>query len=174
MKKILILLVSIIFIVLIACNRKSDSNIGFEMIDSGSNNATANPITLLAEYFASKSVQASSHAMRQDIVSAPPPPSLQVFELPPFSKNTADLEPRFLKMTIALGYDSNLQLSSELTTRREDIQHIINLILDGKSFEDLNSTARTLNLAEEIKANINISLTAGKIKEVYFTEFVLN
>ena len=125
-------------------------------------------------YLVSKSVQASSYAMRQDIVSAPPPPPLQVFELPSFSKTTADPQPHFLKMTVALGFDFNLQLSGELTSRREEFQHIINLILQGKSFEDLNSTVGTLDLAEEIKASVNVRLAAGRIKEVYFTEFVLN
>jgi flagellar basal body-associated protein FliL len=125
-------------------------------------------------YLVSKSVQVSSYETRQDIVSAPPPPPLQTFELPAFSKTTADLEPHFLKMTVSLGFDTNMELSSELIRRRDEFLHIINLILQGKVYEDLNSTSGALDLAEEIKANINVRLASGKIKEVYYKEFVLN
>jgi flagellar FliL protein len=125
-------------------------------------------------YLVSKSVQASSYEMRQDIVSAPPPPPLQTYELPSVSKTTSDLEPRFLKMTVELGYDFNLGLNNELIQRKGEFMHIINLILQGKLYEDLNSTSGALDLAEEIKANINVRLASGKIKEVYFTEFILN
>ena len=36
----------------------------------------------------------------------------------------------------------------------------------------LDSVSDSVTLAEEIKAHINIRLIAGKIKEVYFKEFV--
>ena len=125
-------------------------------------------------YLVSKSVQVSSYEKSQDIVSAPPPPPLQTYELPSFSKTTSDLEPHFLKMTVALGYDFNLGLNNELIQRKVEFQSIINLILQGKLYEDLNSTSGALDLAEEIKANINVRLASGKIKEVYYKEFILN
>ena len=125
-------------------------------------------------YLVSKSVQVSSYEMRQDIVSAPPPPPLQTFELPTFSKTTADAEPHFLKMTVSLGYDFTIELNNELIRRKDEFLHIINLILQGKFYEDLNSTSGALDLAEEIKANINVRLATGRIKEVYFKEFILN
>ncbi len=37
-----------------------------------------------------------------------------------------------------------------------------------------DSEKGAVNLAEEIKAHINMILIKGKIKEVYFQEFVLN
>ena len=125
-------------------------------------------------YLVSKSVQESTYRVRQDIVSAPPPPPLQTFELPSFSTTTGDPEPRFLKMTVSLGYDFDMALNNELIQRRAEIQHIINLVLAGKLFEDLNSMVGRLDLAEEIKANINVRLIAGRIKEVLFQEFILN
>ena len=125
-------------------------------------------------YLVAKSVQSGDYEKRQDIVSAPPPPPLQVFELASFSRTTADIEPRFMKITVSLGYDLDIALSSELGQRRQELQHIINMVLQGKLFEDLNSITGALDLAEEIKANINVRLIAGRIKEVYFTEFLLN
>ena len=125
-------------------------------------------------YLVSKSVQVSSYERSQDIVAAPPPPPLQTFELPTFSKTTADAEPHFLKMTVSLGYDFSMELNNELIRRRDEFLHIINLILQGKFYEDLNSTSGALDLAEEIKANINVRLASGRIREVYFKEFILN
>jgi len=125
-------------------------------------------------YGVSKSVQESGYRARQDIVSAPPPPPLQTYELPSFSKTTGDAEPRFIKMTVSLGYEFDMALNNELISRRDELQHIINLVLQGKLFEDLNSMTGVLDLAEEIRANINVRLIAGNIREVFFKEFILN
>ena len=107
-------------------------------------------------------------------IAAPPPEPLAVYELPEFTLTTADAEPRFVKMTISLGYVPDQTLSSELVNRKSEIQHIVNIILEGKKFEDLNSMEKTIILSEEIKSHINIRLINGMIKEVYFIEFVVH
>ena len=119
-------------------------------------------------------VQESSYQKRQDIVAAPPPAPLAGFELPDFSKTTADPEPHFVKMKITLAYETNPELSTELGQRRDQIQHIVNIILQGKKYEDLDEVSDTIALAEEIKAHVNVILISGKIKEVYFKELVVN
>ncbi len=125
-------------------------------------------------YLVSKNVQERSYRKSQDIVSAPPPPPLSSYELPEFSKATTDAEPHFVKMKIALAYKHDQKLNTELVQRRDQIQHIINIILQGKSYEELNSVTDAVALAEEIKAHVNVILISGKIKEVYFKEFVVN
>lgn len=125
-------------------------------------------------YLVSKNVQESSYEKRQDIVAAPPPPPLSSFELQDFSKTTADAEPHFLKMKISLGYEQSVALNNELLKRKDQIRHIINIILQGKKYEDLDSVSDAVALAEEIKAHINVILISGKIKEVYFKELVVN
>jgi flagellar basal body-associated protein FliL len=125
-------------------------------------------------YLVSKNVQESSYEKSQDVVAAPPPPPLHTFELPSFSKTTADAEPHFVKMTVSLGYELSVELNNELVRRKDEIQHIVNIIMQGKKYEDLNSVDDAVVLAEEIKAHINIRLISGKIKEVYFKEFVVN
>jgi flagellar protein FliL len=119
-------------------------------------------------------VQESSYQKRQDIVAAPPPAPLAGFELPDFSKTTADAEPHFIKMKITLAYETNMELNNELVQRRDQIQHIVNIILQGKKYEDLDEVSDTIALAEEIKAHVNVILISGKIKEVYFKELVVN
>jgi flagellar basal body-associated protein FliL len=125
-------------------------------------------------FLVSKNVQEGSYEKAQDIVAAPPPPPLHTFELPAFSKTTADAEPHFVKMQISLAYEMSVELNNELVRRKDEIQHIINILLQGKRYEDLDSVSDAVELAEEIKAHINIRLISGKVKEIYFKEFVVN
>lgn len=125
-------------------------------------------------YLVSKHVQESSYEKRQDIVAAPPPPPLAGFELPDISKTTADVEPHFVKMKISLAYETSPELTAELTQRKDQILHIVNILLQGKKYEELDSVSDVVALAEEIKAHVNVILISGKIKEVYFKEFMVN
>jgi flagellar FliL protein len=125
-------------------------------------------------YLVSTYVQEKRYEREQDIVVAPPPPPLSHFDLPSFSVTTKDVEPHFAKITVSLGYEENVGLNAELVKRTVQIQHIVNIILRGKKYEDLDSVEDTINLSEEIKAHINVILVSGKIREVYFREFVVN
>jgi flagellar FliL protein len=125
-------------------------------------------------YLVSTYVQEKRYEREQDVVVAPPPPPLSHFDLPSFSVTTKDIEPHFAKITVSLGYEENVGLNAELVKRTVQIQHIINIILRGKKYEDLDSVEDTVNLSEEIKAHINVILVSGKIREVYFREFVVN
>ena len=125
-------------------------------------------------FLVSKSVQESKYQKSQDIIAAPPPEPLATYELPVFAKTTADAEPHFIKMQISLAYSTDPILSTELVNRKDEIQHIVNILLQGKTYEELNSVSGAITLAEEIKAHINIRLINGKIKEIYFKEFVVN
>jgi flagellar FliL protein len=125
-------------------------------------------------YLVSTYVQEKRYEREQDVVVAPPPPPLSHFDLPSFSVTTKDIEPHFAKITVSLGYEENVGLNAELVKRTVQIQHIINIILRGKKYEDLDSVEDTVNLSEEIKAHINVILISGKIREVYFREFVVN
>jgi len=125
-------------------------------------------------YLVSKNVQEKRFAKSRDIVAAPPPAPLHTYELPPFSKTTADAEPHFVKIRIALAYEQTVDMNSELAQRKDEIQHVINVLLQGKKYVDLKSVDAAVDLSEEIKAHINIRLISGKIKEVYFKELVVN
>ncbi|MCU0846955.1 MAG: flagellar basal body-associated FliL family protein [Spirochaetes bacterium] len=126
-------------------------------------------------YLVAKHVQERGYEKSQDIVAAPPPPPLTSFDLTPaFTNTTSDPEPHFVKVDISLGYEQDVELNNELVKRKDQMRHIINIILKGKKFDDLNSVSDAVALAEEIKAHINVVLISGKIKEVYFKEFVVN
>lgn len=125
-------------------------------------------------YIVSMNVQEMAYEREQDIVVAPPPPPLAHFDLPDFSVTTKDAEPHFVKISLSLGYETDTELNTELVQRTVQLQHTINIILRGKRFEDLDSVEDTVGLAEEIKAHVNVILISGKIKEIYFREFVVN
>lgn len=125
-------------------------------------------------YVVAKNVQEKKYNSEQDIIIAPPPPPLSHYDLPTFSVTTNDPEPHFAKLTVSLGYEENMQLSDELAKRTPQMQHIVNTLLRGKGFEDLDSVEDSVNLSEEIKSSINTLLVNGKIKDVYFREFVVN
>ncbi|HPS58141.1 MAG TPA: flagellar basal body-associated FliL family protein [Spirochaetota bacterium] len=125
-------------------------------------------------YLVARNVQESMYDKSQDIIAQPSPDPLATYELPPFSSTTSDEEPHFLKLTLSLGYVPSPELNNELIRRKDEMQHIINILLQGKKFEDLDSVSDSLILSEEIKARINQRLNAGKIKEVYFKEIVRN
>jgi flagellar basal body-associated protein FliL len=65
-------------------------------------------------------------------------------------------------------------MSAELGNRRDEIQHIVNVLLQGKTIDELNDKSDMITLSEEIKAHINLRMIAGKIKEVYFKEYLIN
>ncbi len=125
-------------------------------------------------YLVSKYVSEKNYEKRQDIVAAPAPPPLTTYELPVFSKMTADADPHHLKMQVSLGYDGSLELSTELTKRKDELLHVINILLQGKAYEDLNSVTGMVELGEEIKAHVNMRLTSGKVQSVLFKEFIVN
>ncbi len=109
------------------------------------------------------------------LVKAPPP--LEVFNFTDeFRVNTADVgEVHFIKLKLAFGYEEGqLALGNELVKRSPQMQNIINLIISRKTKEELKTIAQQLDLREEIKAHINHILSEGKIKEVYFKEFIIN
>lgn len=125
-------------------------------------------------YLVTKYVQEKKYEREQDVIVAPPPPPLAHFDIPSFSITTKDAEPHFGKITVSLGYENNPELNAEFVQRTVQIQHIINIILRSKKYEDMDSVEDIIGLSEEIKAHINTILVAGKVKEVYFKEFVIN
>jgi flagellar FliL protein len=125
-------------------------------------------------YTVSKYATTKKSLNEQDMVVAPPPPPYARFELPSFSVTTSDEEPHFAKITIHLAYEDNIELNTELVRRTAQIQDVINVILRGKAYRDLKTIEGSLELKDNIKAHINSVLISGKIKEIYFTEFVVN
>ena len=134
-------------------------------------------LMVLISYYIAKKVKTDAYREEQNIVIAPAPPPLGTFRFQKeFRVNTADTdESHFVQLTLAFGYDmNNKQLESELIQRTSQMMHIINIILGGKKKEDIITPMQKLNLAEEIKSQINMIFSKGKIEEVYFEELIVS
>jgi len=134
-------------------------------------------LMVLISYFIAKKVKSDSYKEEQNIIIAPAPKPQATYTFQKeFRVNTADLdEPHFIQMSLAFAYDGeNKKLETELIQRQIQMMHIINIILRGKKKEDLSTPLQVLNLAEEIKSQINQILRDGKIAEVFFKEIIVS
>ena len=128
-------------------------------------------------YYVATFAAAQQYKEVASIAVVKPPPPTESFNFPEdFRVNTADQgATHFIKLKLSLGFEKdNPALSTELAERRPQLRNIINLILAGKTKAQLSTIQDQLELREEIKASINHILADGKVKEVYFNEFIVN
>jgi len=93
--------------------------------------------------------------------------------LKPFVVNLADEGGRrYLKASIDLEVGSK-GVASEIDKNLPAIRNAIIMILSSKSFADIFDRAGKDRLREEIKYALNSKLTKGEVRQVYFTEFVV-
>ena len=96
-----------------------------------------------------------------------------LFSLKSFIVNLQEREgERYLKVTIELEMEQDT-LTDELTKRTPQIQDTVISLLSSKSYEEISSLSGKQVLKAEIKARVNRLLTTGRIRRVYFTEFVV-
>lgn len=96
-----------------------------------------------------------------------------MYPLEPFIINLAgDGGKRFLKLTMVLEI-SNEKLSEEITASLPKIKDSILILLSSKAFEDIYTVSGKFKLRDEITSRINGFLVTGHLRNVYFTEFVI-
>ncbi|MCA1797106.1 MAG: flagellar basal body-associated FliL family protein [Geobacteraceae bacterium] len=81
-------------------------------------------------------------------------------------------ETRYLKAAITLELDSE-ETAAEVNERMAQIRDAILLLVGNKTFAELSDLQGKLQLRAEIIARLNKLLTTGKVKGIYFTEFVV-
>jgi flagellar FliL protein len=79
---------------------------------------------------------------------------------------------RYLKCKIDLELDSQ-ELQQEIDKKLPAIRDLIIRILSSKTVEEIQTSKGKEKLKEEIKRKINEVLTTGEVRNVYFTEFVI-
>lgn len=111
-----------------------------------------------------------------EAVAAPKDPSALVgpiYKLDPFVVNLNEAKGnRYLKTTIQLELDKDT-LQPEMERRHAQIQDIILALLTSKTTQELQALEGKFRLREELLSRINALLVNGRIKRVYFTEFVI-
>lgn len=110
--------------------------------------------------------------------AAPPPPLPKVtlgpvYPVEPFMVNLADPgRPRFLKVVLQLELDSSAVVT-ELDGLKPKVRDSLLTLLSSKGSADLATVADKERLRNEIIHRLNAFLSAGRVVEVYFTEFVV-
>lgn len=79
---------------------------------------------------------------------------------------------RYLKTTIELEYISE-EVGAELAQRLPQLRDLILLQLSSKGLDDVQSVDGKIALRRELIQRINQTLTSGKIRNLYFTQFVI-
>lgn len=69
---------------------------------------------------------------------------------------------------------SNEEVQLEIDKLKPKIRDMIILIISGKSYSQVSEQEGKEGLREEIKDKVNLFLTKGHIKNVFFTEFIYN
>lgn len=97
----------------------------------------------------------------------------QMIPIDPFVINLADPnEIRYLKISINIEVDS-AKVNEEAQLRMPQIRDTILMLLTSKTSEDVKDIGGKLKLQDELVSRINHYLSEGKVKAVYFTEFVM-
>lgn len=95
-----------------------------------------------------------------------------IVDLDPFIVNLADQEPRYLKLTIKLEVET-AELKAEVLQRTPQVRDSLLVLLSSKESAALRPATGKLQLRDEILQRVNSLLAAGKARNVYFTEFVV-
>lgn len=104
----------------------------------------------------------------------PAPPAVGVMvPLEPFMVNLARTKgSRILKVTVTLELN-NPGVQPEVEDNRQRIMDSILVLLSSKTFEDVYSIQGKFKLKDEITTRVNRFLAMGHVKEVYFSEFLI-
>lgn len=97
----------------------------------------------------------------------------QMIPLESFIVNLADTaEVRYLKVTVNLEVNSE-GISEEVQARMPQIRDGLLMLLTSKTSTDVKEIGGKLKLQDEMVTRVNNYLKEGKVKAVYFTEFVM-
>ncbi len=83
-----------------------------------------------------------------------------------------DRETRYLKAAITLELDSPA-VAEEVEQRKPQVRDAVLLLMSSKTFAELRDLQGKLQLRAELLERINGFLQTGKVKTIYFTDFVV-
>ncbi len=101
------------------------------------------------------------------------PETLTMFAIDPFIVNIYDGQDlRYLKLKVEMEL-ATAEAKNELTARQAQIRDAILSILTTKTFQDVQYLQGKNQLKNEIMAAVTRIATPGKVKQIYFTDFVV-
>jgi flagellar FliL protein len=96
-----------------------------------------------------------------------------LFSFDTFIVNLADPSgSRYLRMTIDVEVDNNAVIE-EMKQRQPQLRDMIISLVSNKTYNDVSTIRGKLAIKEEIIRRFNLILKSGKVRNIYFTEFVV-
>jgi flagellar FliL protein len=96
-----------------------------------------------------------------------------MYALDPFIVNIYDgQELRYLKLKLEVEL-SSAEVKNELTARQAELRDAVLAILTTKTMQDIQFLQGKTQLKQEIMAAVTKMLSPGKVKQIYFTDFVV-
>ena len=80
---------------------------------------------------------------------------------------------KLLKINMELEVDGD-EVQAEIEKLKPKIRDIIIITLSSKTYAQISTRDGKESMRDEIRDQVNLFLTKGKIKRVYFTEFIFN
>ena len=80
---------------------------------------------------------------------------------------------KYARVNMELEVDGS-KVEEEIDKRKPQIRDIIVILLSSKTYDSVTSKEGKLFLRNEIRDTLNSFLTKGKVKQIYFTDFVVN
>jgi flagellar FliL protein len=80
---------------------------------------------------------------------------------------------KLVKINMELEVD-NPKVEDEIDHRKPQIRDIIIILLSSKTYDQVTTRQGKEGLRDEVKDTVNSFLVKGKIKKVYFTDFIVN
>lgn len=164
---LVLIIVAFLFVVLLAVV----GMIGFFMFQSPDDTAAAGgaaPATPTAQGGKGKGSAATSAARGSDYSNIGPMYPLDSFTLNLLSDGGA----RYIKCTLQLEQNTDL-LQPELDKKTAIIRDVVIRTLTSKTFEEVSTSKGKERLKDELVSKINEVLTDGFVKNIYFTDFVV-
>ncbi len=80
---------------------------------------------------------------------------------------------KLLKINMELEVNGD-EVQAEIEKLKPKIRDIIIITLSSKTYAEISTRDGKENMRDEIRDQVNLFLTKGEIKKVYFTEFIFN
>jgi flagellar FliL protein len=96
-----------------------------------------------------------------------------IYHMDPYIVNLADSEGmRYLKATLELELSDD-KLRLEVERKLPLLRDAALLLLSSKTFDEISDTGGKMRLREDLEKKLDGLINSGRIRKVYFTEFVV-
>ena len=124
---------------------------------------------MLDGVLASKDKEKKAETTKQDVAQSIGP----IYPLTPFIVNLNEpLGKRYLKVKVEFELE-NEGMKDEMTKRLAQFRDGIITLLSSKTYDDISDLSGKYQLRAEILGMVNGFMKTGKVRNVYFTEFIV-